>query len=239
MSEPNDTHHQTIREMLGSYALEHLNAAERDQVGAHLDGCPTCRLELEEFAELAPLLSQVDPAQFRAAPSPPPELGDLIRGPLAEETRSRHIDDLAHRRGDRAGRRRLFTKATVVAAALVIIAGLGGVAIGRSTAPEPAAIPKEQISLTSTLDSVTIDDAFLVPHTWGVELRFVGAGFDEGAAYQAAFQGDDGAWTPAGEFLGTGEAAMTCNLQSAILRDRVTTVQITDATGQVVLTSKL
>lgn len=235
-----DAQHQTLREMLGSYALGHLSAAERDMVRAHLDGCAECRAELDDIADLAPLLTRIDPVRYNTVPRPHPGLSHQIREGLVEETRARETQALTRLRAARQTRRTRRVRLGVIAAALALITGIGGVAIGRSTAPEPAAIPKEQIELTAAANSeVQIDDAFLVPHTWGVELRIAASGFDDGAAYQAAFRSETGEMTPAGEFLGTGADPMTCNLQSAILRDDVTSVVITDATGRVVLTSPL
>ena len=36
--------HRRLRELLGSYALGHLDGDEEASVRAHLDGCPACRL---------------------------------------------------------------------------------------------------------------------------------------------------------------------------------------------------
>ena len=73
----------------------------------------------------------------------------------------------------------------------------------------------------------------------GAELRFEGAGFEEGAVYRAAFRDDAGRLTPAGEFLGTGAEEMVCNLQSALLRDAATAVVVTDDSGETVLSAAL
>lgn len=240
MTDRDETQHRALRELLGSYALEHLPAADRDMVGAHLDGCAECRSELDEIAGLAALLSQVDPARFNSPPVPPPGLGEQIRADLADETRARDADEMARRRAATQERRRILTRVSGVAAALVLIAGIGGVAVGRGTAPQPAAIPMEAISLTSAADSgVSVAGAVLIAHSWGVELRIEASGFEQGATYRAAFRSEAGGLTPAGEFLGTGSQDMNCNLQSAILREDVTSVVVTDADGSVVLRSSL
>ena len=115
----------------------------------------------------------------------------------------------------------------------------GGVLLGRATVPEPPAVPYEAVALDVVDPDVTVEEAGLVPHTWGVELRFRGAGFEEGAVYRAAFVDADGTRTPAGEFLGTGAEEMVCNLQSALLRDAATAVVVTDDSGETVLSAAL
>lgn len=127
------------------------------------------------------------------------------------------------------------------AAAILLVAGVGaGAGIGRATAPQVPTVPLEPIALAvAGGESVTIDSANLVNHTWGVELRFSGEGFTEGDTFRASFRTLAGDLVPAGEFRGTGEATMTCNLQSAVLRDQVSEVVVTDESGQAVLTAPL
>ncbi len=87
---------------------------------------------------------------------------------------------------------------------------------------------------------MSVASADLVAHTWGVELRMVADGFDRGSTYRAAFRdADSGELSPAGEFIGTGDASMTCNLQSSVLRDDVSEVVVTDASGSPILQAAL
>jgi anti-sigma factor RsiW len=48
---------------LGAYVLGALDREERDGLEAHLNGCATCRAELDRLAPLPELLSLVDDAQ--------------------------------------------------------------------------------------------------------------------------------------------------------------------------------
>ncbi len=234
--------HQTLREMLGSLALGHLPAADRDRLRAHLDGCATCRAELAEVSSVVPLLDRVDPAVFASPASPPADLGARIRSAVAAEPA--RGDALAARRASRHARpgRTRVRLAVAAVAVLVVGAGVGGV-VGRGTAPGgPAAAPGpyEPITLeqvgTTDLD---VDEAGLVPHTWGVELSMDGAGFTEGEVYRAAFRDERGRLQPAGRFLGTGAAQVRCSLQSGVLRQDVRAVVVVDEQGRTVLRSAL
>ncbi|QYJ04030.1 zf-HC2 domain-containing protein [Nocardioides panacisoli] len=237
--------HQQVREMLGSYALGHLDGSEVDRVRAHLDGCAACREDLAHIAPLAPLLDQVDPDAFAAPPVPPAVLGDLIRSEVAAERESieaaRHVARVEDELRARRGRRRT---GLLVAAALVVAVGVGGVGggvVGRVTAPEPAAAPLEPIALKRAADGADVEvaRADLVDHTWGVELRLVADGFEDGKVFRAAFRTSSGELVPAGEFIGTGPDQLVCNLQSAALREDVVAVVVRDADGAAVLRTSL
>lgn len=240
MTRPDDAH-QRLRELLGVHALGHpLDPTDETVLLAHLDGCPECRAELEEIAPLRDALADVDPTRLASPASPAPGLGQDIREAVASERTARERDELAARRDDSLRRRTRRVQWLGAAAMVMVLVGAGGVLLGRASVPEPPAVPYEAVSLSVVGDpAVTIEEAWLVPHTWGVELRFRGAGFEEGAVYRAAFVDDDGVETPAGEFLGTGAAEMVCNLQSALLRDAATAVVVTDASGETVLTAAL
>ncbi len=159
-----------------------------------------------------------------------------------------------------------------MAAAVVLAVLVGGVVLGRGTAPEtvapvpsapapstvtvtpstspaptPAPSPSpaptvtiEAVALTVEEPGITIETSGLVAHTWGVELRMSGRGFDKGVVFQAAFRSSEtGDLETAGAFIGTGRNQMTCNLQSALMRAQATEVVITNASGRVVLDAPL
>lgn len=253
--------HQRLRELLGVHALGHLAPGEDAAVRAHLDGCADCRAELDKIAPLRRALDGVDPARLDSPASPPPRLGEQVRRLVAAERAQRASGDRAEPgpgvelaavaaaggeplAGGRAGRTALLRRRPRVrllaAAAAVVLVGGGGVLVGRSTAPEPPTGPFEAVELQVVgEEDVRVADAGLVPHTWGVELRVRASGFEEGAVYRASFVDRRGRSTPAGEFLGTGEEEMLCNLQAALLRPRATQVVISDADGDPVLTADL
>ena len=166
---------------------------------------------------------------------PPPDLGDRIRAAVADESSLVLARETAQRR--RTGLRRgLLTAAAGVA---VLAAGIGiGMTIDDGTAP--SVVPIEQLALVPAGSTApTVTSAGLIAHTWGVEVRLVATGFRDGEVYRAAVRTDDGRLVPAGEFLGVGDRALTCNLQAALLRPDATGFVITDAAGAEVLRTEL
>ncbi len=238
-----DARHQALREALGPLALGHLARDEAATLRAHVDGCAACREELAQITPLVARLDTVDPDRLEHLPAPPAGLGGRIHATVAHERTQRHAEDGRHREVRARGRARGVGRLPLLgaAAALVAVALVGGLLLGRATAPAPAVVPLESITLAPTGEAdVTVDRADLVAHTWGVELRLVGAGFEDGDTFRAAFRdADTGELTAAGEFLGTGSAPMTCFLQSAALRDDVSEVVVSDASGTIVLRAAL
>ncbi|NYG54884.1 zf-HC2 domain-containing protein [Nocardioides perillae] len=161
-----------------------------------------------------------------------PDDADRVARPVV-----RRLGGSAHPAAARGGWAR---RPALVAAAAALVALGGGVVVGRATAPEPE-VPREVVALQEVRDTpVEVAEAVLVPHTWGVEMRMVAAGFAEGRTFRAAFRdARTGRLRPAGAFLGTGAATMVCNLQAAVLREDVSEVVVTDAGGEVVLTAAL
>ena len=244
MTTPQD--HRQLRELLGSYVLGGLPEDAAAGLRAHLDGCAECRAELAQIAPLAEDLRDVDADALAEPPAPPPGLGDRIRHRVVEE-RALVEARADQRQRQEAGRQRSRRLVAAVAAAVVLAAAFGfGMAVGRSTAPAVVAapspsqpvVPVERVPLV-TAAGLHADTAAVIAHSWGMEARFEGSGFVAGQVYRAAFQSTDGRLLPAGEFVGTGDTTLRCNMQSALLRADSTAFVVMDTDGRKVLTAEL
>lgn len=241
-ADPYDAEHRALRELLGAFVLGGLSAQEMLSVQAHLDGCALCRAELADLAGLVPALRGVDPDRLGdPVRSPSADLGDRILGAAAAER------ELRDRRARAVRRRRSLGRSLGVAAAAAAVLALG-VGLGRESVqvlvvgPRPtptAAVPMEPVALRSDVPGVAVEQAVLVPHTWGVEVRFVATGFLQGADYSAWVVDRTGGRTQAGTFVGVGAQALKCNMQSALLRRDATEFLVLDTRGRTVLDATL
>jgi anti-sigma factor RsiW len=112
-------------QMLGAYVLDTLDPDERRDVDAHLAQCETCRADLVELEAVKDVLDDIPPEALLHGP---PD-ADLVLQRTLRQVREEAAG---------AARRRWVP---AVAAAAVLVAGVlgAGVALGRGTAPEPAA----------------------------------------------------------------------------------------------------
>lgn len=211
--------HRSIRELLGSYALGHLDGPEQITVAAHLDTCVACRTELAELTPLAARPTGVDADRVEGTPGPPPELADRV---------------LDRVRAERRATRHVPRRDVLVAAAAVVVAGAVGFALGTTR----DGVPLEPVAVQA-LDPDLVAQANLVPHTWGMEIKLDGAGFDPGAVYRVTVRDEQGREVDAGEFLGTGPNELHCNLNSSVLRDAAAGFTVLDDEGAVVLAAQL
>ncbi len=108
--------HDDIQSLLGAYALDAVEGAERDEIAAHLETCDACREELAQFYEAASLMAL---AESDAAITPPREsLWHSI-----EQSLSAPIASLDARRSHRDRRTRLVALlASAAAASLLVVA---------------------------------------------------------------------------------------------------------------------
>ena len=233
--------HRALRELLGEHALGALPPDVQAGLDAHLDGCASCRAELAELRPVVERLRVADPDALAPQVDPPADLGGRISRRIAAERALPSIE----------GRPARPPRLAAAAAAVVVLAaavGLGAV-VGRQTAPGSSAsppavespaprIPLETVPVV-TAAGVRSGDAAIIAHTWGVEARFTGSGFLRGERYRAAFRAQDGRVLPAGEFVGTGGRTLTCNLQSALLREAAAAFLVLDADGRTVLSADL
>ncbi|MFF0270602.1 anti-sigma factor family protein [Kribbella sp. NPDC004536] len=127
------------RTQLGAYVLGALEPADIAEVEEHLATCAECRAEVAELAELKDLLGEVPPEAFLDGA---PEGGDLMLQRTLREVRPEPV------------RPRRRSPWLLVAAAFVLVAGAlgGGVALGRSTAPndDQAVAGSKQVSTVDT-----------------------------------------------------------------------------------------
>ncbi|GLZ54782.1 zf-HC2 domain-containing protein [Actinomycetospora sp. NBRC 106378] len=229
---PGDRDHQVLRERLGAYVLDGLDAAERDEVDAHLAGCPACRAELAAIAPLAQPLRAVDPDRVAppGAPAPPAGFDQVLRR-VREESHEAPapVVPLAPRR--RAGRTGLL-----VAAGAVVLAVAGGAA-GYGLGVRNAQGPREPVAVQALVPGVEADAA-TVAHTWGVEVVLTARGFDAGRTYLVSVTGRDGRAYAAGAFVGTGRDEMVCRLNSPVLPRDAAGFVVTTGQGEEVLRSR-
>ena len=123
-------------------------------------------------------------------------------------------------------------------ALMAAVAALVGLGIGYAVAPKPPELPVEPVAVRVSAPSVE-STAEVVPHTWGMEIKLAGSGFDPGLAYRVFVRARDGREVNAGEFVGTGPATMHCNFNTSVLRADAVGFRVVDEEGQEVMTSSL
>lgn len=147
----NDSYDE-FSDLLGVYALDAVDADERERIELHLVDCPRCRAEVAEHREVAALLSRSGAAapegiwdriaEELAPPAPPMRVGIMPSGtavaPAAEpdpEPAGRPAPDTVTSIGDAPSvrsRRPSRPMLAVLGVAACIIALLGVVAVGQS-----------------------------------------------------------------------------------------------------------
>ena len=170
------------RESLGAYALGHLSEEERAGLEAHLEGCQSCRAELEQLAALVRPMSLADPARFESAPQLPATLGARIAAAIARE---------------RLGRRRtrlrfglaLGGAAAAVATAIVLLVLPGGETTG----------PEQHVTFSSLPQGTKIS-AKLIPNAFGTEIHMYVKGVSSGTLCRVYLRSEGGKLLSAGTF---------------------------------------
>lgn len=212
--------HRSLRESLADRAIGRLSGDEAAALDAHLDGCPGCRAELREISSVLGPLDGVEPDRLDDVPAPPADLGDRIVA--------------AARAGGTPPRR---SARWIPVAAASVVAAVVGAGVGYGVGDHDG-IPREPVAVQA-LDPAVQASATAIPHTWGVEIVLDGDGFRSGATYRVFVDGDDGRRAAAGEFIGTGESPMVCNLNSSMLRSDATSFTVVDVSGGSVLRGDL
>ena len=100
--------------LLGAYALDALDPADRARIDAYLERDADARAEVDELRETAASLALLPSSSLDA----PPDLWERISGAIAAE-QDRDVDELAARRERR--RRASWIAPTVAAAAVIVL----------------------------------------------------------------------------------------------------------------------
>jgi hypothetical protein len=170
------------RESLGAHALGHLSEEERAGLEAHLEGCPSCRAELEQLAALVRPMSLADPARFESAPQLPATLGARVAAAIARERLGRR------RRRLRFGLA-LGGTAAAVATAIVLLVLPGGETTG----------PEQHVTFSSLPQGTKIS-AKLIPNAFGTEIHMYVKGVSSGTLCRVYLRSDGGKLLSAGTF---------------------------------------
>lgn len=173
------------RELLGAYALGHLEGDERAGLEAHLEGCPGCREELAGLAPVAKMLPHADPARFELAPQPPPELGKRIAATIEGEKQ----------RTEQRRRRRLFGGFAFGGAAAAAVAAVLLLFVFGGSSPDAG----QPVKFTDLPEGISIS-ATLEPHAYGTEIHMYVHGVPSGTLCRVWLKGRNGTSYPAGTF---------------------------------------
>ncbi len=171
------------RESLGAHALGHLPAKERAALEAHLEGCASCREELENLASLVRPMSLADPARFETTPSPPPSLAARVAAAIGAER-------LKQRRRRRLRFGLAFGGTAAVAAAVLVLLVLPG---------DETAGPEQHVTFGSLPGRMKIS-AKLIPNAFGTEIHMYVKGVSSGTLCRVYLRSRDGSVLSAGTF---------------------------------------
>jgi predicted anti-sigma-YlaC factor YlaD len=186
-----------LREMLGAYALGHLDPAGQAAVAAHLEQCPACAAEAVDLAETAALLDDAGPVP-EGAPPLPEGLGERVVAVVGAD------------RKRRLARRRL----SFAAAAAVVVIALAAVAVPR-LGGEPEE-DLEQVALVG--ESGARATATLRPWDWGTGIELEATGLEPGETYAVWFANAAGERLSAGTFVALADGQVRCRMTTAMLR---------------------
>ncbi len=204
-----------LRGTLGAAALGRISAAEEIALRAHLDGCPSCRAELDDLRAIAAALALADPSRVVGdLPEPPSLLGDLVVRRVTQERRARRA---------RLRRRSAFGAAAAALAAAVIALVIV-VSSSSSTGTRVVFHTRRGVVASATLRG----------HDTGTEVAFRVGGLDTGKYYWLWLTGDDGDRIAAGTFQGSPRAVVH-TMTAALPLDEARRIWVTDSANDVVL----
>lgn len=189
-----------------AYVLGALSPVERREFEEHLATCPTCQSEVAEVAGMPGILSQMSPedAAVLAAPEEGLDADPFVelrhRGDEVRDRRDRPVDELKEPVDEIVGqeepdrqRRRLVHAVVVLAAALVLLAGVVGVSVLRGSLgiEQPTAAGPFRLAFSPVVPTDITAVVDVVPLPTGTELNVECQYADEGTGPSPTGRGYD------------------------------------------------
>ena len=197
--------HEELRLLLGAFVLGGLDPAEHHAFSRHLRTCAVCQREAAQLSGLPALLDLVEPgSEPEATDGPEP----VAEGAVVAETVA--PVDLLDR--VRAARRRRRWGLAAVAAALVLVAGAIGAAVGPVMSAVNAPPTRGLVAAGTPVAGqvapaqVEID---LVTRNWGTQLDLRGSGLPSGEVLFLAVTDRDGHQYDVASWTGTASGRTT------------------------------
>lgn len=226
------TDHDDVRMLIGAYVLGGLSETDRRALESHLPTCQECRDELARSAPLAGLLRRVpgmsaprppaarEAAPMRRRPAPPAGLGRLL-----EQARA----------ADAVRRRRARRQWLALAAALIVVAGLGlgsMLQFRHSTGPATA--------FTSAAGYSVSGRATLTDKPWGTAVSVTLADLPAGAPGPFILQVSsvDGRKEQAATWAITPNGSAAVTGASAVRLPDIRSISVMDHEGRLVATAR-
>jgi hypothetical protein len=245
------------RALLISGALSgDLSAAEQAELDALRRTDPMVDIEIRELSEVLRATTAAAPSWDASAPSE--ALRDRVLALSSEADIAGSTNAMAPAVADpvtassnpavpaadarfAAPRRRPWLVALGAAACVAV--GAGGVLLGQPNVPGPPTGPPgtlgaiEQISFSGEPSGVDIDGS-LIAHTWGTETILNMTGLTDAVAYNVVLVTVAGESLDSGSFLGS-TVAIDCEMNAAVMREAVASVEIQDESGTIVAKAQL
>lgn len=210
--------HRELREALGAYVLGGLDPSQRHDVEAHLQTCPECREEVADLAALPPLLGRLRPDEaIGELTSAPVDVLDGVMVAIADE------------------RRRLNTSmwAWRAATAAAVLALVFAWQPWTSPPAEDAIQAQAQPAAPAAQETSGVADAYA--WEWGTTVQLDVERLPARDGYVLWAVSDNGVRQQAGAWGPTAAGGAKVRGASAIQRDDLQRVEVTDEAGELLL----
>lgn len=198
----------THGELLGGYVLGSLDAAEMDEMRAHVAGCPLCGPETRDLARLPALLDNIEPADV-----PPPALPTSVE----EAVLDRFARERGRERRARRARRRTFTIPRVAALAAACAAAVALALVWSGDEDDSSAYGSAKLApLARGSSAAATAWVAEVPAGTRVRLRARGLPTVNGSMYELWCVRADGRWVSGGTFRAGGDGRAEAELTAAV-----------------------